>query len=175
MHLVFLTDGQSFVPAIRGAIFLPRAANVEVMTMLVDQQAVLSNIDHERLTAMIETLRTSFPSMNDPYERFLRSLEQRLGTATTVSRDEVDPDVVTMNTSVRIRCLDTNRRRILKLVYEREADALGGKISVLAGLGAALLGARVGEVVTWQSRSGTRRVRIERILFQPEAAGAFDL
>lgn len=143
--------------------------------MLMQHQAVLSNVDWERLKAMITGLRTSFPAMNDPYERFLNGLEQRLDSARTISRNDVDPDLVTMNSSVRIRCLDTNRRRILKLVYESEADALGGKISVLAGLGAALLGARVGDVVSWSSRSGVRRVRIERLLFQPEAAGELDL
>lgn len=143
--------------------------------MLMQHQAVLSNVDWERLKAMITGLRTSFPAMNDPYERFLNGLEQRLDSARTISRNDVDPDLVTMNSSIRIRCLDTNRRRILKLVYESEADALGGKISVLAGLGAALLGARVGDVVTWSSRSGVRRVRIERLLFQPEAAGELDL
>lgn len=143
--------------------------------MLIEHQPVLSDIDRGRLKAMIGTLRTSFPAMNDPYERFLLALEGRLDAAKTVLRDEVDPDVITMNTSLRIRCLDTNRRRILKLVYESEADALRGKISVLAGLGAALLGARVGEVITWQSRRGVRRVRAERILYQPEAAGELDL
>ena len=143
--------------------------------MLMQHQAVLSNVDWERLKAMITGLRTSFPAMNDPYERFLDGLEQRLNSARTIARNDVDPDLVTMNSSVRIRCLDTNRRRILKLVYESEADALGGKISVLAGLGAALLWSRVGDAVSWSSRNGVRRVRIERLLFQPEAAGELDL
>jgi regulator of nucleoside diphosphate kinase len=61
------------------------------------------------------------------------------------------------------------------LVYDADADLFGEKLSVLTGLGASLLGARVGEVVEWQTRRGPRRVRVERILFQPEAAGEFEL
>jgi regulator of nucleoside diphosphate kinase len=46
---------------------------------------------------------------------------------------------------------------------------------VLTGLGASLLGSRVGDVVEWDTRRGPRRLKVERILFQPEAAGEFDL
>jgi regulator of nucleoside diphosphate kinase len=63
----------------------------------------------------------------------------------------------------------------LTLVYDADADAFGERVSVLAPLGASILGARVGDVVEWQSRRGPRQLRIERILYQPEAAGDFDL
>jgi hypothetical protein len=33
----------------------------------------------------------------------------------------------------------------------------------------------VGDVIEWHSRRGPQRVRIEEIVFQPEAAGKFDL
>jgi regulator of nucleoside diphosphate kinase len=61
------------------------------------------------------------------------------------------------------------------IVYPSDADRTGERVSVLTPLGASLLGARVGDVVERAARRGTRRSRIERILFQPEAAGRFDL
>ena len=60
-------------------------------------------------------------------------------------------------------------------MYEADADAFGEKLSVLTGLGESLLGSRVGVSWNGETRRGPRRVRIERILFQPEAAGEFDL
>jgi hypothetical protein len=62
-----------------------------------------------------------------------------------------------------------------QLAKNETPDSPGENVSVLTSLGAALLGARVGDVVEWQTRRGLRRLRIKRILFQPESAGAFDL
>jgi regulator of nucleoside diphosphate kinase len=61
------------------------------------------------------------------------------------------------------------------LVYPDEADIDDGKLSVLAPLGIALLGTRVGQTLEFQVPAGTRRLRVEKILYQPEAAGDFHL
>ena len=42
-------------------------------------------------------------------------------------------------------------------------------------VGAALLGYRVGDVIEWPVPSGTKTLRIEEILYQPEAAGDMHL
>jgi regulator of nucleoside diphosphate kinase len=124
---------------------------------------------------MIGSLRSSLRTIGDPYESYLGALERQLARTPVIPEAEVDDDVVTMNSKVCVRELDTGRRHALTLVYDADADAFGERVSVLAPLGAAILGARVGDVVEWQSRRGPRRLRIERILFQPEAAGEFDL
>lgn len=83
--------------------------------------------------------------------------------------------VVTMHSRVRVRDLKADEPETYTLVYPDEADIDAGKLSVLAPLGAALLGARVGQVVRFDTPGGPRRLRIERILYQPEAAGDFHL
>jgi regulator of nucleoside diphosphate kinase len=80
-----------------------------------------------------------------------------------------------MNSRVMLRDVDTGRCQVVTLVYDADAEPLGEEVSVLTAIGAALLGSRVGEIVEWESRRGRRRQRVERILFQPEAAGQFDL
>jgi regulator of nucleoside diphosphate kinase len=50
-----------------------------------------------------------------------------------------------------------------------------GRLSVLSGLGIKLVGQRVGDIVEWEVPAGVRRLRIDKILFQPEAAGHFHL
>jgi regulator of nucleoside diphosphate kinase len=61
------------------------------------------------------------------------------------------------------------------VVFPSEADSEQGKISVLAPVGTALLGYRVGDTVEWVVPGGLRRLKIERILYQPEAAGDYHL
>ncbi|HET9213096.1 MAG TPA: GreA/GreB family elongation factor [Thermoanaerobaculia bacterium] len=63
----------------------------------------------------------------------------------------------------------------MPFVFPHEADYKEGRISILAPLGTALLGFRVGDVVEWRMPAGTRTLRIEELLYQPEAAGDFHL
>jgi regulator of nucleoside diphosphate kinase len=124
---------------------------------------------------MVASVRRSFPTVGDPYESYLRRLERRLAGSSVVSRNAVDDATVTMNSRVMLRDLDTGRRQVVTLVYDADAEPVGEEVSVLTALGASLLGSRVGDTVEWESRRGPRRFRVERILFQPEAAGQFDL
>jgi regulator of nucleoside diphosphate kinase len=131
--------------------------------------------DRQRLRQMIDSLCASLPASGQPYGGYLRALDERVSAMQPVAPDAVDDDVVTMNSQVRVRELESDRPQVLTLVYERDADAFGERVSVLTPLGRALLGARVGDVIEWQTRRGPRRVRIEEIAFQPEAAGKFEL
>jgi regulator of nucleoside diphosphate kinase len=87
-----------------------------------------------------------------------------------LSVDDVTPDVVTMHSTVRVRDVGGNRSMIYTLVFPSEANLEQGRISVLAPVGTALLGFRAGDIVEWPTPGGTRRLRIEEVLFQPEAA-----
>ena len=60
----------------------------------------------------------------------------------------------------------------MTLVFPEAADPEEGRISVLAPLGAALLGCRVGETVEFRVPGGAARsCEILIVLYQPEAAG----
>jgi regulator of nucleoside diphosphate kinase len=61
------------------------------------------------------------------------------------------------------------------LVYPDAADITEGKLSVLAPMGAALLGAREGHVVKFETPGGVRRVKVMKVVYQPETAGDFHL
>jgi len=83
--------------------------------------------------------------------------------------------VVTMNSKVILRDLDISEEMNYCLVFPKDADIASGAISVLAPVGTAILGYREGDIVEWPVPSGKRRIRIEKILYQPEAAGDFHL
>jgi regulator of nucleoside diphosphate kinase len=87
-----------------------------------------------------------------------------------VASDEIPPDVVTMNSQVVLRDLDTGGEIVLTLVFPRDANVDQQRVSVLAPLGTAILGYRGGDIIEWQMPGGTRRLEVERVLYQPEAA-----
>jgi regulator of nucleoside diphosphate kinase len=80
-----------------------------------------------------------------------------------------------MHSQVRVRDLKAQESETYTLVYPNEADINKNKLSVLAPIGMALLGTRVGQIVKFDAPAGPRRLKIERILYQPESSGDFDL
>jgi regulator of nucleoside diphosphate kinase len=106
---------------------------------------------------------------------YLESLEAELARSRLVAPTEVPPDVVTMNSKVCLVDLDTQEEMVYTLVFPQDADIAQSKISVLAPIGTAMLGYRVGDVFTWKVPDGVRRLKVERVLYQPEASGDYHL
>ena len=105
----------------------------------------------------------------------VEALSDELGRAIIVEPHVVRPDIVTMNSTVRFRDDATEEETELSLVYPQDADIGAGKVSVLAPVGSALLGLSVGQSIEWPMPSGqTRRLRLEAVLYQPEAASRSD-
>ena len=85
-----------------------------------------------------------------------------------VARDAIPPAVVTMYSLVRYRDEHTGVAREVQIVYPEEADFARGKISVLAPVGAALLGLAAGQSIDWPFPGGEiRRLIVEAVLSQP--------
>ena len=103
------------------------------------------------------------------------SLEHELDRAHVVDPSAIPHDVVTMNSQVRIEDVDTGLETVYTLVFPSEASIPEKKISILAPIGTALLGSRVGTTVDWPVPAGRRTVRIKDVLYQPEAAGDYHL
>lgn len=130
----------------------------------------LSEFDSKRLGKLVE-------AMSDGGGRdrgYLRTLGEELERARVVPPTDIPPEVVTMNSTARVTDLDKRESLAVTVVYPKDANVLAGKISVLAPIGTALLGSRVGDTVVWHTPGGDRRLRIDEILYQPEAAGAFE-
>jgi len=107
--------------------------------------------------------------------RMLTQLQQDLERRSVAPAADVPSDVVTMHSRVRILDLDTDRKETFTLVFPEEANLLERKMSVLAPVGAAMLGARVGETLHVKVPAGTRSIKVLRLMYQPEAAGDFHL
>lgn len=128
--------------------------------------------DMERLRALIAS--TSGGRGDDRDRPYLATLARELDQAVVVGPDEVPPDVVTMNSRARLR--DGRRTWIMTLVFPEDAVPEEGAISVLAPLGAAILGCRVGQTVSFRVPGGAELAcDILSVLYQPEAAGDLHL
>ncbi|SHK03930.1 nucleoside diphosphate kinase regulator [Hymenobacter psychrotolerans] len=125
----------------------------------------LTKLDYERLLQIVQTERLSTGN------RVIEGLGQELKRARLVASDEIPPDVVTMNSVVRLRELKSGTELEITLVYPRDADAATRKISILAPVATAVLGCRVGDEIEWPVPKGTVSYRVEAVLYQPEAAG----
>jgi regulator of nucleoside diphosphate kinase len=134
----------------------------------MQQQTVrVTDFDFRRFQKIIAGPRSR--DLHD--DGILELLERRLDDAEVIPADRVGPDVVTMNSEVRISDLDSHERIVFRLVFPNAADATAGRISVLAPLGMAVLGRRVGDRVTWHTPGGLRSLRVDQILYQPEREG----
>ena len=131
----------------------------------------ITEFDKSRLEELIEVAEEfGGHDRND-----LESLAGELEKAEVVPPKDVPPDVVTMNSKVVLRDLTTDEKTTYILVFPRDANIDEGAISILAPVGTAILGYAKGDIVEWPVPSGIRRISIEEILYQPEAAGNFDL
>lgn len=99
-------------------------------------------------------------------------LQRELERAIVVAPDAVPREVVTLHSRVLYVEESTGARRLVTIVCPIEADAGKGRVSVLAPVGAALIGLSVGQAIEWDFPDGTRRrLRVEDVSYQPESAG----
>jgi regulator of nucleoside diphosphate kinase len=103
-------------------------------------------------------------SLLEPYA----PLQRMLANAHVVASDAMPPDVVTMNTQVVLQDETSGERRVLRVVFPADADRAAGLISVLEPLGIQLLGASPGCTIACDLPDGVHRLRIERVVYQPE-------
>lgn len=130
----------------------------------------ITDLDRRRLGTLIDRSI----QLDSFQRRYLSDLEHELERARTIDAADVPPDVVTMNSTVELSDLDTGETTNYTLVYPEEADVLNNRISVLAPVGTAILGYRVGDVVRCPAPEGSVRIRIDNLLYQPERVGDYE-
>ena len=130
---------------------------------------VITTRDYDRLQGVLQPLLQATPSEN------IELLDEELARATIVHPEELAPNVVSMNSEFIYEDLSKAKRRRARLVYPKDANVERCWISVLAPLGSALLGMQAGNEIAWRMPSGSRRLKLVEICYQPEAAGDWSL
>lgn len=133
----------------------------------VGGEIYLTDQDYQRLTGLLARTENEVSEF----------LEEEVERAHIFPQDKIPADVVTMNSRVRCSDLDSGEVSELTLVYPQDADIEQGRVSVLAPMGAALIGLRRGQSIEWQlpTSGRKRRLKVTAVLYQPEAAGDWHL
>lgn len=128
-------------------------------------EITISSLDVERLFDLIESLPDN--SIAGKAE-----LEAELARANVVAPEAVPPTIVTMNSTVKFVIEATQEEFELTLVYPKDVDSSGEKISIFAPVGSALLGLSQGDEIDWpKPGGGVLTVKIREVVYQPERAG----
>lgn len=135
------------------------------------RQIYLTDFDLQRLQGLIDTMLDQ-PSRDS---RYLDELEAELLRAEVVSPRDIPADVITMNSKVRLQDMDSKGEQDYTLVFPSDADLESNRISVLAPVGMAMIGYRAGDTINWKVPAGTKRLKVKKILYQPEASGDYHL
>jgi regulator of nucleoside diphosphate kinase len=138
--------------------------------MSVKNKIYISEFDMKRLKGLIKFAEERWDKRVLPY---LEELDEELDRAEIVKPEDIPTDVITMNSRFRLNNLDSGEEVVYTLVFPAKADSKNGKISILAPVGIAVLGYRVGDTVEWKVPAGLKRLRVEEIVYQPEAAGDY--
>ena len=76
-------------------------------------------------------------------------LKEQLKNAKQVFRKDLPADVVSVNTIVTVKDLDTNEEEIYKFVAPAKAKARNQTLSIVGQMGLALVGYTVGAKIDW--------------------------
>ncbi len=138
----------------------------EEKAIMPERTLYITAIDKERLHELVISTRKNAAES----EIHLRDLEAELEKAIIVQSKDIPKDIVTMDSQVCIKDLDTQEEIVYTIVFPAYSDIKQNRISVLSPVGTALLGYRVGDDIEWKVPGGIRKLKIKKILYQPEAA-----
>jgi regulator of nucleoside diphosphate kinase len=149
-----------------------RAVRIRSLAMAITGAIWLTEQDYNRLKHLLADLTRQSHGMQVGVE----TLEDILDLARVVDPGKVPPNVVTMNSRVLFEDVRTNEADTVTIVYPADANPSERRISVLSPVGAALLGEPEGRELELPLPHGqSRRIRIESVLYQPEAQGDYAL
>jgi regulator of nucleoside diphosphate kinase len=128
------------------------------------QLNVVNRLDRERLLPHL--------THTSPQAEYLRWL---LTNSRVVPPERIPSTVVTMNSTVRLRDAQRDEEEVFTLIYPDARGAMTEFVSVLSPLGAALLSRREGDRIGLVGTRASRSLVLDRIEFQPERVGKFDM
>lgn len=128
---------------------------------------IVNRLDYIRIQKQIGEAKQNKTIAASEAEKLINELN----SATILDPDKIPGDVVTMNSVVKITFVDAGRQQEFKIVYPNEANLKEKRVSIFSPVATALIGFRVGDLIEWMVPGGLTKIRIDEIIYQPEAAG----
>jgi regulator of nucleoside diphosphate kinase len=130
-----------------------------------EQPIIMTWPDHARLTKLLEEHRSLNPRSD---RQAFEKLGKELARAQLVAEQDIPADIITMGSVVKVFDQELDEDYHFTLSWPYNANISENRINVLAPLGMALLGSRVGQEIEWPLPDGKCQLRVDEILFQPE-------
>lgn len=126
--------------------------------------------DYQRLLGFVElaSFKSKMPAVTN---KLIECLDQ----AKLFSQKKIAGSVITMNSRVQLKNLATGKSAEICITYPQDADPRERRVSVFSEIGLALLGRKENDIVSWRVPGGTGEFQIEKVVYQPEAAGDYSL
>jgi len=140
------------------------------MNIIKENNMVVTVNDYQRLMGFVElaSLKSRMPVATD-------KLVERLGAAEQLPQKQISRSVITMNSRVKLKNLANHREAEITVTYPQDAEPRERRVSVFSEIGLALLGRKENDIVSWSTPNGIGRFQVEKVLYQPEAAGDYAL
>jgi regulator of nucleoside diphosphate kinase len=117
----------------------------------------ISRDDYTKLRLLLATALHSHASAA------LRTLREELDRAAVIDPAAFPADIVTMDSTVRFEDLGTSEIEEYTITFPDRADIARNRISILAPIGTALIGCRVGDIVQWSTPGGLRQLKVRHV------------
>ncbi len=115
---------------------------------------IISKTDFEKISAISNFANTELADL----------LQDELARAKLVDDSQLPSDVVRMNSIVVFEDLESGKSSTVTLVYPMDADIQSYKISILSPVGSALIGLRVGQIISWPFPNGkTKSLKVTEV------------
>jgi regulator of nucleoside diphosphate kinase len=132
---------------------------------------IINRLDYARIKKCINDAKQFKSITNAEAEKLIRELD----SAEIVEPEAIPSNVVTMNSIVRLSFLNNNKQVQFQIVYPDQANFKENKISIFSPIATALIGYKVADEIEWIVPAGLTNIRIDEIIYQPEAAGDYSL
>ena len=132
---------------------------------------IINSLDYSRIKKCISDAK-QFRSIN---EGEATKLMAELDSAKIVKPESIPSNVVTMNSIVKLSFLNNNKQVQFQIVYPEQANLKENKISIFSPIATALIGYKIADEIEWIVPAGLTKIKIDEIIYQPEAAGDYSL
>lgn len=122
----------------------------------------ITTVDYQHISSLLDNMPTLTEDMTQ--------LEDEINRAEIVSPHEIKNNIVTMNSTVSFKFTDEDDVIEKILVYPHQVNS-NQHISILAPIGMALLGLKIGQSIDWALPNGKRKtIQIIDVIYQPETS-----
>ena len=123
---------------------------------------IINRLDADRLQRLID-------AATEKDQMVAELLQDELSHGEIVNPEEIPDIVVSMNSQIQFTDLTRNQQMVRTLVYPHSLGNTEDAISIMAPIGASLLGVKVGDTIDWPlPNQQATRLRVDAILWQPE-------